>query len=88
MTAFGVPTEDDDGNAAAASAPRAAATITVPPISDQQRDLIQQLAPGAGKTVQGICEAYRVGSLRDLTAPQAEKLIERLRADTKEKVDA
>jgi hypothetical protein len=34
---------------------------------DEQRDLIQQLAPGAGKTLQGICEAYRVASLKDLT---------------------
>lgn len=88
MTAFGVPAEDDDGNAASRSAPRAAASPANPPITDQQRDLIQQLAPGAGKTLQGICEAYRVGSLKELTHAQAEKLIERLRADTKGKVDA
>jgi hypothetical protein len=88
MTAFGVPAEDDDGNAAARSAPRAAASNAPPPVSDQQRDLIQQLAPGAGKTIQGICEAYRVGSLKELTHSQAEKLIERLKADAKEPVNA
>lgn len=82
MTAFGVPCEDDDGNAAARSAPRSVPAN--PPVTDQQRDLIQQLAPGAGKTLQGICEAYRVASLKELTHSQAEKLIERLRADTKE----
>jgi hypothetical protein len=89
MTAFGVPAEDDDGNAAARSSPCAAATSNaVPPITDQQRDLIQQLAPGAGKTLQGICEAYRIPSLKELTFAQAEKLIERLRADTKQKENA
>lgn len=88
MTAFGVPAEDDDGNAASRSAPRAAAPPANPPITDQQRDLIQQLAPGAGKTLQEICEAYRVGSLKDLTHAQAEKLIERLRADTQTKENA
>lgn len=90
MTAFGVPAEDDDGNAAARSAPRAAAPANTapPPVTDQQRDLIHQLAPGAGKTLQGICEAYRVQSLRGLTFAQAEKLIERLRADTKQKETA
>ena len=86
MTAFGVPCEDDDGNAAARSAPRVAVSPKM--IADQERDLIAALAPGAGKTIQGICEAYRVQSLKELTASQAEKLIERLRADTKQKEDA
>lgn len=86
LTAFGVPTEDDDGNAAARSAPRAAASTNGahPPVTDAQRDLIQQLAPRAGKTLQGICEAYRVASLKELTFSQADKLIERLKSDAKE----
>lgn len=83
MTAFGVPAEDDDGNAAArgmvAATANGAASPT--PITDAQRDRIQALAPGAGKTVQDICNAYRVLSLKDLTHSQAEKLIERLRED-------
>jgi hypothetical protein len=90
MTAFGVPAEDDDGNAAARSTPRAAAPANNAPVpvTDEQRDLIQQLAPGAGKTLQGICEAYRVATIKNLTHSQAEKLIERLKADTKEPANA
>jgi hypothetical protein len=90
MTAFGVPAEDDDGNAAARSTPRAAAPANNAPVpvTDEQRDLIQQLAPGAGKTLQGICEAYRVTTIKNLTHSQAEKLIERLKADTKEPANA
>lgn len=57
-------------------------------INDDQRDLIQTLAPGAGKTVQGICEAYKVNSLTDLTYARAVKLIERLREDAKAKEPA
>jgi hypothetical protein len=87
MTAFGVPAEDDDGNAAARSAP-ARTNGAKPPVTDEQRDLIQQLAPGAGKTLQGICEAYRVTSLKELTFAQADNLIQRLRADSKEPANA
>jgi hypothetical protein len=90
MTAFGVPAEDDDGNAAARSTLRAAAPANNAPVpvTDEQRDLIQQLAPGAGKTLQGICEAYRVATIKNLTHSQAEKLIDRLKADTKEPANA
>lgn len=88
MTAFGVPAEDDDGNAAARSAPRQQATNGSAPITDSQRDLIATLAPAAGKTLQGICEAYRIGSLKELTEAQAVKLIERLKSEKKEPADA
>jgi hypothetical protein len=79
QTAFGVPTEDDDGNAAvrAMSAPAEEPKRTAA-ITDAQRDLIATLAPATGKTLQEICEAYRVGSLKELTEAQAVKLIERL----------
>ncbi len=89
MTAFGVPAEDDDGNAAARSAPRAAASngAAKPPITDQQRDLIQTLASAAGKSLQTICEAYRVGSLKELTASQGDAVIARLQPN-KEPVNA
>lgn len=78
MTAFGVPAEDDDGNAAVRSAPVANPT-PAKPIRDEQRDLIQTLAPGAGKTVQGICEAYKVASLKDLSESQGEAILARLK---------
>jgi hypothetical protein len=81
QTAFCVPTEDDDGNAATASVnaqPPKADPVPVKPITDAQRDLIQTLAPAVGKTIQGICEAYKVGSLVDLTEAQGAAIIKRL----------
>jgi hypothetical protein len=88
MTAFGVPAEDDDGNAAARSTPAKANEAAKPPIADEQRDLIQTLAPAAGKTVQGICQAYRVQSLKELTHAQGDNIINRLKADAKEPANA
>lgn len=90
VTAFGVPTEDDDGNAASRAALRQEAAPTVSKITEDQRDLIQTLAPAAGTTTQAICAAYKVPSLAALTEAQAKKLIERLQADatTKEPVNA
>ena len=58
------------------------------PITDDQRDLIQTLAPGAGKTTQDICAAYKIPDLTRLTEAQAVKLIEKLRATAKESVNA
>jgi len=77
MTAFGVPAEDDDGNAAARPTPRAD-PLPVQPITDEQRTLIQTLAPTAGKTLQEICAGYKVASLKDLNQEQAGKCIARL----------
>jgi hypothetical protein len=96
MQAFCIPTEgDNDADGAthevtARSAPRAAAppVNAKPPVTDEQRDLIQQLAPAAGKTVQGICEAYRIQSLKDLTFAQADNIIQRLRTDAKQPENA
>lgn len=82
MTAFGVPAEDDDGNAAAASVNnRQQRQVSSAPAfcTDEQRDLIAALAPGAGKDLGSICQAYRVQSIKELTEAQATKLIERLR---------
>jgi hypothetical protein len=78
MTAFGVPAEDDDGHAAAQSAPKADRVPPAKPITDSQRDLIQTLASAAGKTLQAICEAYKVQSLKDLTEAQGAAIINRL----------
>lgn len=87
---FAIPTEGDND---ADATTHEVAVAPKPPamISDDQRDLIQTLAPGAGKTTQGICAAYKIPSLMGLTEPQATKLIERLRADAtpaKEPVNA
>jgi hypothetical protein len=88
QTAFGVPTEDDDGNAAVASNARSKANSTLPAtITDSQRDVIATLAPAAGKSLQDICAAYKIDSIKELTEPQASKLIERL-GSAKAKEDA
>lgn len=52
-------------------------------ITDDQRDLIQTLAPAAGKTIQAICNAYKIKALPALTYGQAVKLIAKLTADAK-----
>jgi hypothetical protein len=88
QTGFGVPTEDDDGNAAVRSAAPSSSAPIPAKIADGDRDLIQTLAPAAGKTVQGICEAYKIGSLAELTEAQAKKLIERLQSEAKEPANA
>lgn len=81
---FAIPTEGDN------DADATSHEVAAPPamISGEQRDLIQTLAPAAGKTTQGICEAYRVASLADLRASQAEAIINRLRSEQKEPANA
>lgn len=90
--AFGrVADEEDNANIAEGNAytPREKATANGhAAITDSQRDLIATLAPAAGKTLQEICEAYRIGSLKELTEPQAVKLIERLQTEKKEPANA
>jgi hypothetical protein len=83
LTALGIPTEDDDGNAASRSAPRADST-PVKLATDEQRALMMTLIPAAGTTVQNIVEAYKVSSLDELTEAKAAKAIERLQSMTKE----
>ena len=51
---------------------------TVAMISDAQRDLIQTLAEASGKPLKAITDAYKVGSLRELSAKQGEAVIARL----------
>lgn len=91
VTAFGVPTEDDDGNAAAKSQQSKSKPDTA---AREQIDKIMLLAKGVGgDQVGGICKAYKVEALTDLTTAQAdsvisrlnEKLAEKARTDTNEK---
>ncbi len=84
MTAFGVPAEDDDGNAAAkAMNGQGNGQAKVEPITDAQRDLIATLAPAVGKSLQDICQAYKVDSLKELSRAQGDKLVERLSSGAK-----
>jgi hypothetical protein len=90
MQAFCIPTEgDNDADAHTHEvAPRREQVGGPKMIADQERDLIQALAPAAGKTLQEICDAYKVASLKELTAAQGEKLIDRLRQTAHEKEPA
>ncbi len=90
MTAFGVPAEDDDGNAAAKSAPRASEETAPALATDEQRDIIQTIAAAVKKPLEDICKAYGVPSLKGLTTAQASATIKRLQAmaPKKETVDA
>lgn len=86
LTAFGVPTEDDDGNAAVKAGPSKAAET--PMATDEQCDFMLTLAPGAGKTIQGIVEAHKVSSLPELTEAQAAKVIAKLKELAREPANA
>jgi hypothetical protein len=85
MTMLGVPAEDDDGNAAAKSAPKAE---PVPMATDDQCAAIMQLSKAADKSIQDIVEAHKVASLPELTHAKAAATIKRLQDLAKEKVDA
>lgn len=85
ITAFGVPTEDDDGNAAAKGQSQQGAVSPPARVSDEMRDRIIQLCEAVGGGQSGvICNAYKVESLADLTPSQGEAVISRLN----EKLDA
>lgn len=74
VTAFGVPVEDDDGNAAAK-------TQKVEPASmpDDVRTKIVQLCEAVGgNQAKLICDAYKVGAITELNKTQADAVIERL----------
>lgn len=77
---FAIPTEgDNDADATTHQVAPRADPVPVA-ITGDQRDLIQTLAPVAGKTVQGICEAYKVKSLKDLTEAQGKSVIAKLQS--------
>jgi hypothetical protein len=90
IQAFCIPTEgDNDADAtthevAARPAPPAHPAMS----SDEQRDMIQTLASATGKTLQQICAAYKVQSLKDLTGSQAEAVLARLQTAVKPEAQA
>ena len=74
VTAFGVPVEDDDGNAAAAAPPKVSA------ISDADWALVTQLIEATGTDAAKLCKAYGASSLKALTSEQAKDAIAKLNA--------
>lgn len=83
VTAFGVPVEDDDGNAASRAPAKAAPADIIDPA-----DLtlaIQLCDTIGGNQAQTICEAYKVSALTELTAKQGKAVIARLQTKLAEK---
>lgn len=94
VTAFGVPVEDDDGNAAARGTQQRGAVSPPQLASDADVAKIIQLCEAVGgNQAQLICGAYKVEAIPELTTAQAEavisrlneKLAERAKAETNEK---
>ena len=77
QTAFGVPSEDDDGNADTANPPAPKSGIT-----DEQLKIIQDLVYKTQTDIAKFCKHYKVGSLKALSPEDYEHacniLIERL----------
>jgi hypothetical protein len=92
MTAFGLSSEDDDGNAAARGQSQGGTVSPSQPIDDAQWAHLVQLVEATGTSTQALCEAYKVGSLKELTKEQfanAKPILEKRLADkAKEAVNA
>lgn len=90
VTAFGVPVEDDDGNAASKSKAEAPGKI-----NDADWSYLVQLVETTGTDAAKLCQAYNAESLRDFT-PQnyadakviLEKRLNEKAKQEKEKADA
>lgn len=83
VTAFGVPVEDDDGNAASRS--RGVDNGGAKVIDDAQWATLVQLVTAAGVTAETICTAYKAPSLKELPASQFEAVVKRLNATIRNK---
>lgn len=93
QTAFGLATEDDDGNAGVKTAP---AETSASRVSDAMLTEIITLCEAVGDNQPGkICKAYNIEALPELTASQAkavkeklsEKLAERAKAETNKEAE-
>lgn len=86
QTAFGLATEDDDGNAAVkASQGRQSEPET---ISDAQWTALVQLVENTGTDAGKLCQAYNAASLKDFTAEQFNQAKAILEKRLKEKANA
>lgn len=85
VTAFGVPVEDDDGEAARKAPQQALATV-----DDNQWAMLVQLIETTGTETRKFCEAYKIDNLRALPAAAYEKAKGQLerKLNAKETVDA
>ena len=93
QTAFGVPTEDDDGNAAvkaAAGYSQGGAISQQQPKPDEATitKIIQLCEAVGGGQSKVICDAYKVDAITDLTPNQANAVVTRLTEKLAEKAKA
>lgn len=79
VTAFGVPTEDDDGNAAAKAAPTESELV-----SDTQWGEIISLMQATNADTKKFCEAYGIESVKALPAASFAKAKAQLNRKLKE----
>lgn len=91
VTAFGVPVEDDDGNAASGrqAGQRGSDRTVSPPatITDSQWSELVQLVEATGTDAGKLCKAYKADSLRDFTPAAFEDAKAILAARMKEKAN-
>lgn len=89
VTAFGVPVEDDDGNAAAKAPPRQQAAPKF--ISDEQWAEVTAMMQATNTDAGKFCKAFGIESVKALTVeafPKAKAQLERKLAQMAEKADA
>lgn len=75
MTAFGVPAEDDDGNAASRSAP-----VKLGIVDDNQWATLVQLCDAARVSADRLSKFFQVDNLKALPAARFEEAVEKLNA--------
>lgn len=78
VTAFGVPVEDDDGNAAAKGQSQRGAVSPPQLIDDSQWAMLVQLIEAAGVGADTVCTAANVPSLKELPAAKFDAVCKKL----------
>ena len=91
QTAFGVPTEDDDGNAATRAVAGQSVERTVSqqqPITNEQFVRLQQLIQTSGANVKAFCDYFKVKTLDLLPADNFAEALDKLNSKLAQKVKA
>lgn len=78
MAACGIAPEDDDGNAATASPPKAAPKAPVKTVGENEISTITNLAKAAGVELSAIAGAYGIPSINDLPLSKTAEVVARL----------
>ena len=86
MAACGIAPEDDDGNAATASPPKAAPKAPVKTVGENEISTITNLAKAAGVEITAIAGAYGIPSINDLPLSKTAEVVARLQKKAAESV--